>query len=754
MGLHKGRTIMFCIKNSDSFKKFLELVLPEEGNKIITLVMPTENGNSWFKYKTYPTAGEAARAALNFDQRGETVYFAVNSFGDWYHDPKKDKKRIRTQENVVSCRSMYDDFDVGEDEDGKYSTRREALADIIKLAKALQLTPTITSSGGGYHAYFSFDEDVTVEVWEELSAMKRDVTTHLKLKADRAVDMDSARILRPVGTTNRKNGQERPVELVKLGKPYPVEKVREKLQAYIKDNNVSPAPTNKKQSAENPFAAALGDYPESDADVVAEHCAAVREFKESGGNIPEPHWHRAIGVVKFCENGEQVIHDWSKNYDGYSQIETQDKIDEWSVGPTSCIEMDKHVDCMKNCPMANKCKFPIQLGALEPSLKSVESNERLQISDLTLDGFTAANYLREAPQPVRYVIDQILTADIGSGLLSGQGGIGKTWLTYQLGFSVATGRPFLDRYQIPEPGLVLIFTAENGYASIQRRLHSIKAHYELLKKLTDLEHDDLNKNLIIVPTESVRIRLVKRWMGSTIATESVSEIVKLVKKSNLKPSIIIVDPISRFNGGDENNAEDMTLFVEQLEELKRLSGAETVIATHHVNKSSGRNSASDQFSARGSSALVDGVRWGAVLSSLTEKQKQRIPPEFHKLYMNFSVAKANDMPFPDPLMLMRTNAGVLVAADKHNYSDTSEQADMRKVVKVVGEVEHLEPLSKRKFADKYKAKLDMSRDSILKLLKAGEEKGYIKQNSVRGVERCLSLTSLGEKIQRGFSFDS
>lgn len=97
---------------------------------------------------------------------------------------------------------------------------------------------------------------------------------------------------------------------------------------------------------------------------------------------------------------------------------------------------------------------------------------------------------------------------------------------------------------------------------------------------------------------------------------------------------------------------------------------------------------------------------------------------------------------------------MLVAADKHNYSDTSEQADMRKVVKVVGEVEHLEPLSKRKFADKYKAKLDMSRDSILKLLKAGEEKGYIKQNSVRGVERCLSLTSLGEKIQRGFSFDS
>ena len=362
-------------------QEFLELVLPSEGNKIITLVKPLENGNTWFKYKAYPTAEEAARAALAFDQRGETVYFAVNSFGDWYHDPKKDKKRIRTQENVVACRSMYDDFDVDGDDIKKYATREEALADIIKLAKALQLTPTITSSGGGYHAYFSFDEDVSVDVWEELSAMKRDITNHMHLKADRAVDMDSSRILRPVGTTNRKNGQERPVELVKLGKAYPVEKVREKLQAYIQQFNVAPAPTKVKKSSDNPFAAALGDYPESDANVVAEHCSAVRQFKESGGNIAEPHWHRAIGVVKFCTDGEALIHEWSKGHEAYSQIETQEKIDEWDVGPTSCIEMDKHVGCMESCPMASKCKYPIQLGFTEEA-KSVEEETTTEAEEV------------------------------------------------------------------------------------------------------------------------------------------------------------------------------------------------------------------------------------------------------------------------------------------------------------------------------------------------------------------------------------
>lgn len=347
--------------------QFLELVLPTDGEKIIALAKPADHGGTWFKYKNYPTAEEAARAAIDFDAQGETVYFAVNSFGDWYHDKTKGKKRIRTQDNVLLCRSIFDDFDVDEDKKDAYDTREQALADVIKLAQAVRLTPTITSSGGGYHCYFSLDQDVDLEVWEELSAMKRDITTHLKIKADRAVDMDSARILRPVGTTNRKNDMKRPVELVKLGKSYPVEIVREKLQSFIKDNNVNPAPTARKvvKKMFGVVGPLTGSYPESDAEVVAQHCSAVREFKESGGSIPEPHWHRAIGVVKFCKDGEQTIHQWSEGYEGYSDVETQEKIDEWSVGPTSCIEMDKHVGCMADCSVASKCKFPIQLGFSE-----------------------------------------------------------------------------------------------------------------------------------------------------------------------------------------------------------------------------------------------------------------------------------------------------------------------------------------------------------------------------------------------------
>jgi len=344
-------------------EQFLGLVSPQNGKKIIAVATKHESGRTFFKYKSFDTVEQAAKAAQQLDNQGETVYFAVNGFGDWYLDEVKNKKRIRTQENVVACRSLYDDFDVG-DEDGKYAERKDALADIIRLAKALKLTPTITSSGGGYHAYFSFDEDVDVPVWEELSAMKRDITNHLGMKADRAVDMDSSRILRPVGTHNRKKDTPRPVEVVKEGKAYPVAKIREALTQYIEANDVKAAPGTKKPAVKNAFAAAIESYPDSDPNIVADRCSVIKEFRDTG--LPdETVWHRAVGAIKHCEGAEQIIHDWSSKYKNYDKEQTQEKIDAWTYGSTSCQELDRHTGCMADCPHKGKIKFPIQLGYTE-----------------------------------------------------------------------------------------------------------------------------------------------------------------------------------------------------------------------------------------------------------------------------------------------------------------------------------------------------------------------------------------------------
>ena len=360
-------------------QEFLELVMPSAGMFTLAVRTPRRDGpGHYMKHSCYAEMEDFVAAAKRADATGTDVYYTVNTMKGRYYDEKEDRWRHRGKDNTAFCRSLFDDFDVGE-KSVAYDTKPEALAAVVKLAQAIKVTPTVVDSGGGYHSYITMDEDFSREEWEELSAMKRDISVHLGLKFDRNVDIDVSRILRPVGLHNYKEEEPRPVKLLKQGKKYPIGVVRAKLQKFIKENSVAPAPTRPDYGSKeaNPFAGALGDHAPSDAYVVAEHCAAIREFKESSGNIPEPHWHSAIGVVKFCENGEEIIHDWSKGYEGYSEDETQRKIDNWQTGPTSCVSMDRHIGCMATCPVANKCSFPIHLGATSfaPSVETAKTVE-------------------------------------------------------------------------------------------------------------------------------------------------------------------------------------------------------------------------------------------------------------------------------------------------------------------------------------------------------------------------------------------
>lgn len=333
---------------------FFSKVLPHAGQKILAeLVQYTtkdgERAEGW-RYKTFLSFDDMASAAAQFDAQGRTVYHACHGYGDWYMDEQKKKKRLRTAVNVQLCRALYDDIDVGKED--SYVDIKEAMGAVRELVKQTGLpSPLVLYSGGGVHLYWPLTEDVTPEAWLHLSAMKRRITAHLGIKVDRAVDMDLARVLRPVGSVNRKYSH-KPVVVAK-NDPAPTspEILSQIMSDYIAANDVPHArlPVGKAKM-KNAFGAALeNQFPESHAEIIAEHCAQIRWFMETGAP-DEPVWHKCLGVVKHCEGGEAVAHNWSSVYAEYNPAATQMKLDAWTAGPATCavfqqLAAERCVDC-------------------------------------------------------------------------------------------------------------------------------------------------------------------------------------------------------------------------------------------------------------------------------------------------------------------------------------------------------------------------------------------------------------------------
>ena len=62
------------------------------------------------------------------------------------------------------------------------------------------------------------------------------------------------------------------------------------------------------------------------------------------------------------------------------------------------------------------------------------------------------------------------------GVIGGAPKCSKTWLALDMSLSVATGTACLDRYEVPEPGPVLIYLAEDSLAIVRERVEGIARH--------------------------------------------------------------------------------------------------------------------------------------------------------------------------------------------------------------------------------------------------------------------------------------
>jgi len=158
------------------------------------------------------------------------------------------------------------------------------------------------------------------------------------------------------------------------------------------------------------------------------------------------------------------------------------------------------------------------------------------------------------------------------GVIGGAPKCAKTWLSLDMALSVATGTPCLGKYAVPEPGTVLVYLAEDALVVVRERIEGMAWHRGL--DLDRVEVHVITAPVLRLDQERDRMRL---WETTR----------------RLRPRLLVLDPLVRLHGIDENRAGDVAELLAYFRSLQRELGL-SVVLVHHTRKNAADGVAAGQ----------------------------------------------------------------------------------------------------------------------------------------------------------------
>ena len=281
----------------------------------------------------------------------------------------------------------------------------------------------------------------------------------------------------------------------------------------------------------------------------------------------------------------------------------------------------------------------------------------------------------------RWLIDGLWGAS-SVGVIGGAPKCSKTWLGLDMALSVATGTPCLGKYAVPDPGPVLVYLAEDSLAIVRERVEGMVRHRGL-----DLNHVPIH--VITTPTLRLDRQPHRQQLFQTA--------------KRLRPRLLLLDPLVRLHGVDENHATEVAQLLAYFRSLQRELDL-PLILVHHTRKNAGGSVAAGQ-TLRGSSDIH---AFGD--SNLYLRRT-------HQRIMLTSEHRAAPASVPVYLELVATNADrthlEVVAAPRQEDQRSLEQ----QVLDLLGE----QPtLTRAKLRDTLSVKNERLGDTLEALEKAGQ----------------------------------
>ena len=413
---------------------------------------------------------------------------------------------------------------------------------------------------------------------------------------------------------------------------------------------------------------------------------------------------------------------------GFSQDDCINMCHQWNSRNIEPLEDDKIETTCASLSKTDMRNHP------ERYAHALDSQPLFDLSEGRID-----RYLTNDPPPRRWLLKDLVVVGKAAAIIAPGGSSKSQWLL-QLAVGVASGVPVADHWEIGEPGSALVFSAEDDEDEIHRRLKRITDHLTIEGHAQELQ--GIQNRLHIFSTIGKDTLLTKRdTSGEVSSTGIVQRILLMTEKINdLK--LIIIDPASRFRGGEENSNEDATRFVETLETLAKQTGA-TVMIAHHTNKGSySQDNEPGQGASRGASALTDGLRWQMNLGRLTPAQLASIgaSKDHSGQYVAATVTKTNYSAFPAPVLLERMNDGYLTAISSAQAMQRAQTKAMLGILRVLATQQ--KPITTRRLEEDHGGiggALKVTKHEVRGIVKLAVERGLL----LGGDRKPLTITALG-----------
>lgn len=273
----------------------------------------------------------------------------------------------------------------------------------------------------------------------------------------------------------------------------------------------------------------------------------------------------------------------------------------------------------------------------------------------------------QQPPAIDFVLPGLVAGTVGA--IVSAGGSGKSFFALQMCAALSgaydfSGIGWLRNEGIGSPSNLspqkcVYLPAEDAHGPLLERIHRLGRY------VSESVRRRISENLEVYSVLGSPDVLSPRWMNA---------LCRLCQGSRL----VVIDTLRRFHLADENSGSEMVRVVAALEHLAEVTGA-AVVYLHHTTKLSAFHGLGyEQQASRGSSVLVDNIRWQAYLMGMTQGEAARLgvsPLEKRKQFVRLGLSKCNYCAPPDEIWLARSESGFLFKINPAEFPASSQQEE-------------------------------------------------------------------------------